>query len=442
MYWLTILLLTFVVTQPISPTDAPSLYVYVRQSQNDSATIESIDPSTLLTTTLFTVQTPSLPSGDYITFLYSQSVLSPDGKRVMLVHGTPMGYDRVLEIVDLESGTSQQSEPFQVYPPHEGRLDRDRPTFYWSPTGHFIAFNRFVDLLEDEPIIQTYLYDVAQNQLRVLNDQQATPLHLAWSPDGQELAVIEADAAQNVTSITVYDVETGEKTKSVLLDEQVPLPPAAYIRDDTLCMLSWSPSGRYLSYIAACSPSMMMPIDVYVTELSTGDTHQVTSSGADIILAHNIKWLPDDDELVISTLRRMHERNFEFSGDTVVYSTTAQKAQPFNVGFVVDLADDYSVDVSAFTSATINAAGEVEQSSMRYGRTASENQQPIVGCNLALSPDEKILVLLPQIQPSSADALRRICHLSGERLMFIKGDYVIEKQFEVGQRVIPLGWMR
>lgn len=434
----------------LSP-NTPIRYIYVRQFQNDSATIESIDPSTQLTTTLFTVQTPSLPSGDYITFLYPQSVLSPDGKSVMLVHGTPMGYDRVLEIVDLESGTSQQSEPFQVYPPHEGRLDTDRPTFYWSPDSHFIAFNRFVDLLEDEPIIKTYLYDVAQNQLRVLNDQQARPLHLAWSPDGQELAVIEADAAQNATSITVYDVGTGEKTKSVLLDDQVPLPRAAYVRDSSLCMFWWSPSGRYFSFLTVCDQSdMESPKEIYVGNWTTETIEPVTDFTAEPIVTgplqlrtavYAVNWLPNDD-LLISVGHFTPDR--EFKVHSIVHSARTEQTQQLGEYFVIDAAVTSSRNAVSFSEVTMNEEGIGERGLTVTGRSMATRDisQPLLGCDLAWSPDETLLALWPHPLPAVPGVLTTICRSPKEHLLFLHDNRVIEKQFEIGDTVIPLGWMR
>ncbi|MDM8526632.1 hypothetical protein QUF58_00355 [Anaerolineales bacterium HSG24] len=139
-----------------------------------------------------------------------------------------------------------------------------QPVADWSPDGHFVASNSI-----DE---QVYLWRVVSATAEIiLNEDGAYGVNaVAWSPDGQQLAVSDSDA------VRVWEIESKQS--------RVILPSAPY----RVSELAWSEEGTKLAFgseLLADGRGL-----VHVKDLSggmglfEGPTHPVNS----------VAWLPDE----------------------------------------------------------------------------------------------------------------------------------------------------
>ena len=105
------------------------------------------------------------------------------------------------------------------------------------------------------------------------------------SPDGQRLAYYVVDSGVFRFSLTVASLDGSQTT--TLADDIIA----------TVSVPSWSPDGRRLAFTRA---ALFAPSNLFVVDVETGETRQVTDfvTSADGIQAH--VWLPDNRHLVVS----------------------------------------------------------------------------------------------------------------------------------------------
>ena len=109
--------------------------------------------------------------------------------------------------------------------------------------------------------------------------------HPSPSPDGQRLAYYVGDGAGEF-ALTVGTLD-GSPTKTL----------AEGVLPDGLSVPAWSPDGQFLTFTRA---GLFAPFNLFVVDVDTGETRQVTNftTSFDGIRAH--VWLPDNRHLVVS----------------------------------------------------------------------------------------------------------------------------------------------
>jgi Tol biopolymer transport system component len=138
------------------------------------------------------------------------SVRPPSGDGVVPV-------PEALWIVGIDGGDERQLTPYEVRQVGGGLA--------WSPDGQLIA--------SDDRLLQT---DGTQI-LRL--DRGDTWADRPWSPDGEDLIVVDTDSDQFArVGISLLSVDSGELRSIV---------PSG---DDALSHVTWSPDGRFLAYTA------------------------------------------------------------------------------------------------------------------------------------------------------------------------------------------------
>lgn len=125
-------------------------------------------------------------------------------------------------------------------------------------------------------------YDTAATRPRLSVPVNFGADELAWSPDGQALAVASGDV-----SLSLYEPATGRQT--LVLD----------VRDALVSNLAWSPDGRYL----AATVLGMYREDVWIWDAQTGERlfELPDSSRFGSSYARAISWSPLDFRLAVTS---------------------------------------------------------------------------------------------------------------------------------------------
>jgi Tol biopolymer transport system component/DNA-binding winged helix-turn-helix (wHTH) protein len=203
-----------------------------------------------------------------------QSAISPDGKDVAFI--VDKGDGRPSYMVIKLAGRSQ--------PVTKAASDRAYSSPAWSPDGKLLAFLRF-----GRHSGELALADRDGSGERVVTHVFKTRRglfyrHLAWSPDGQWLAVDDAGDPSDPFSIFRISVSTGAR-------RQLTTPQAHYIGD---VEPRFSPDGRRLSFIRVIHRSVQA---LMVAQADGSSVRQVTANGMQVA---GQDWTSDGQSLVFS----------------------------------------------------------------------------------------------------------------------------------------------
>jgi Tol biopolymer transport system component len=127
--------------------------------------------------------------------------------------------------------------------------------------------------------------------------------HLAWTPDGSQLAVRDADSVQQPRSIFLLSVETGQKRKLT--------SPAQETFGDS--RPAFSPDGKSLAFVRTTG---VVREEVFVMAASGGAPKQLTFDGAQVF---GLAWTADGREIVFSSTR---------SGNIVLWRVAVEVGTP------------------------------------------------------------------------------------------------------------------
>lgn len=149
-----------------------------------------------------------------------------------------------------------------------------QPNLSWSPAGNELAF-----LCDRSGCFHTYILTVDSGKQRLVLDLPHPDWDVAWSPDGDHLAVTAETTAQDY-GLFLVDL-TGDKTTIQVSDSRGPLNA----REP-----SWSPSGDRVAFTSDAGGQYR----IGVFEVDTGDVSWVTEGPGDDKSPH---WSPAGDQI-------------------------------------------------------------------------------------------------------------------------------------------------
>lgn len=178
-----------------------------------------------------------------------QTHWSPDG-RYIAVNGVRNNRYPTLALIDTQTGTVET---------FEGPQEHERGN--WSAKAVQAARTRYES---DTPAADLYTHDTTDDSERHLVTVGSEIKLPAWSPDGAQIAVVQADEHQE---IALYDMAAGEMQ---------PLTTHNFV---DITMLAWSPDGRHIAFAAreddpSASFNRLTPYNLYVVNRA-GDVRQV-----------------------------------------------------------------------------------------------------------------------------------------------------------------------
>jgi Tol biopolymer transport system component len=236
-------------------------------------------------------------------FLFRSTVAwSPDGSRIAHRWQGP------IRVMNADGSGIQRLTTCELPDCHADAGGDSHPS--WSPAGSHIAFSRFNGTHEE-----LWVVGADGSEPRPLNQEFAAIVHVAWSPRGEEIAVLGfAGPGPDVGPYRIYlvDADTGQIVRA--LDA----PPGL----EFLETMSWSPDGEFLAFDAVGEGGTLDVAGVYVMRADGRDVRPLsvcpTALGfpggcTDIRPA----WSPDGTQVAFT--RALPERGSDgFMGDIFV----------------------------------------------------------------------------------------------------------------------------
>ncbi len=249
-----------------------------------SSYLKETNNSEILTARLDGTDIQYIPNPDRIVSL--QPNISPSGGQIVYVgqERTSDGKTLYLLVIMDSNGENRKVIARQA-------VALEHPI--WSPDGNYIAYSAIVSSLnltfQQNPVWEIFLYDVEMGTHYQLTKGTSSNRCPTWMPKGDKLIFSSQIASTNTLGIVEVDVKTGEMALLVdakMLDETYP---------------AVSPDGKMIAY--SISPSLEENADIYVFDLSTENTIQLTGlnrdDGHDALPA----WDPDGKMIYFQTYR-------------------------------------------------------------------------------------------------------------------------------------------
>jgi dipeptidyl aminopeptidase/acylaminoacyl peptidase len=181
--------------------------------------------------------------------------------------------------------------------------------FEWSPDGRRLAFTTRDPLTPEEEKRQAegddaievdrgleytrlWIVDVAKKASTLITRHDAEVEEFAWSPDGDEIALVVAPAPgpEAGGSLSLQIVEANSGTVRRRVDARVSFPGA----------LRWSPDGKWLTFFE-CSPGR--PFGTWLSVVAArgeGKPHPLLGDEALSVL--RVEWMPDSAAVMVQTM--------------------------------------------------------------------------------------------------------------------------------------------
>ncbi|HUL80461.1 MAG TPA: protein kinase [Vicinamibacteria bacterium] len=214
--------------------------------------------------------------------------LSPDGEKVAYMWAGPADDNWDIYVKAL----GPRTKPIRLT---EHPADDQVPV--WSPDGHLIAFRRVTDqgwAIYTVPALggqERKLTDVGRSPEWGQNPQGPAP-GLAWSPDGQWLALAEEPSKDEPVRIVRLDLAT-------LHRQPLTSPPQGILGDAQLAL---SPDGRHLAFVRRLH--VVDPGELWVQPTGGGEARRLVS--ADFCSMSpgysGLAWTPDGSQVVFTAM--------------------------------------------------------------------------------------------------------------------------------------------
>ncbi len=282
--------------------------------------------------------------------------VSPDGRQLAYQYERAGQYDLVLR--DLENG----SEINLIETPNSHEV---LPA--WSPDSQSIAYWSW-----SEHHCQLRLTNLRDGDIRIVQDicPRGVTGAVAWSPDGEWLAIPRPLGRARQTSILLHELATGQQLR------------ASYPGDSTLfdSQPAFSPDGRYLAVVRRSHDGFsLLPL----IDLETGQERIINTQG---LLPRDIAWSGDSSILFMSAHWQKYNQlvaiNIE-TGEFTPYELTdlssvdiasdwltAERSPMNTAAWQLALSGDYRLD-------RLQAAGDLPRDlDTRGGRIAFSTSHP------------------------------------------------------------------
>lgn len=225
-------------------------YAYVQQEAPGGYILRLINPADPSPTA---VDMPlSLPPGNTI----AEASASPNGEWIDMIVGEQGTF--YIYLMNMLTGETRKVIPISII----GKV-------IWSPDSRYLAFNA-TDAQTPSPSLASYIYTIGTSietsDLTYVTggSKDIAPYDLIWSHDGSQLAVASRHCLQNSCQglIQIFDIPAGTLHTSTDFNTF----------GDIMCGFTWSPDGRYLTFIFSCGSGIGMSLSPYISDVFTWDT--------------------------------------------------------------------------------------------------------------------------------------------------------------------------
>ena len=205
---------------------------------------------------------------------------SPDGKQLAYSWNGGEGIENDIYVRIIGAG-----EPLQLT---KTEANEQYPTF--SPDGSHIAFVRGKYLSPGEVILIPSLGGPERVVCRLFSGN----FSISFSPDGQNIAVIDTESSTENGQFAVYlfDLQTGERRRLTA--------PAEFLGETTP---RFSPDGKNLAFIRISKDEKQ---DLFVIPVTGGEPRRITFDGAVI---HSLAWSADSQKIYFVSFRASNQPN-------------------------------------------------------------------------------------------------------------------------------------